>query len=95
MGDFVKTLPSELLEAFDKCYLAPLAFLEDEKQYLSEIQKTAKEVKTNSLKSKLKNVSEKIKEKEKNGQEKEAEEARQEFLELTKLLKQNNVILIK
>ncbi|OGH11183.1 MAG: DNA primase [Candidatus Levybacteria bacterium RIFCSPHIGHO2_01_FULL_36_15] len=95
MGDFVKTLPSELLEAFDKCYLAPLAFLEDEKQYLSEIQKTAKEVKTNSLKSKLKNVSEKIKEKEKNGQEKEAEEARQEFLELTKLLKQNSVILIK
>lgn len=87
--DFVKTLPPELLESFDKCYLAPLAAFEDEEEYAEEIEKISKEIKANFLRKKLKNISEKIKEKEKSGEEEEAENARKDFLELTELLRQN------
>ncbi|RJQ27527.1 DNA primase [Candidatus Parcubacteria bacterium] len=85
-NEFVKTLPTELIDIFDKYYLFPLPILDEEK-YGLEIEKATKELKHISLKTKLKEISGKIKEKENLGQEEEVEALRKEFDNLTQNLK--------
>lgn len=68
-----KTLPSELLAAFDRCFLFPLPPFVTEESYGIEIARVANELKTLTLKAKIKEIGEKIKEVEKkNGSEGEA-----------------------
>jgi len=87
IGDFIKTLPTEFLEAFDKCYLAPIPTFEDEKKYLFEIEKISNEVKTLALKNKLKDVTQRMKEKQNEGKDDELEKLNEEFSQITTSLK--------
>lgn len=76
---FSKILPEELVSSFDTCFLLPVAKFENDKKYLEELEKTARELRILELKSKIKDLSEKIKLKEKQGEEIELESLREEF----------------
>lgn len=84
--DIVKNLPSELIETFDKFYLAPMQNFEDKEKYFLEIKKTAREVKINFIKNSVKKISDDLKI-SKNNAEKE-EELKNKFKALTDLLKE-------
>lgn len=83
---FTKSLPPELTQAFDRCYLSPIPEFENEIEYLKEVEKKASEVRTLSIKNQLKYLGELIKEREKLGNEPEMESLRTKFGALTQLL---------
>lgn len=58
--DFTKSLPKELLSSFDTCYLFPLPKFIDIKYHLSEIEKTVKELKNESVRNQIKSLSENV-----------------------------------
>jgi len=82
LESFAKTIPAELLEAYDIAFLAPLPDF-DEKQFASELQKIALEQKTLSIKKRLSEISRELSEK---NQTKE-EELQKEAQMLTEKLK--------
>lgn len=83
---FLKTLPQELLSAFDTCFLFPLPKFQTLDKYEEEAQKIAKELRVLYLKSKIKLISEKIKTKEKEEDMGQLETLKKEFSSLVSLL---------
>jgi len=81
---FAKTLPTELLETFDTCLLAPLPPFENEEQFQAEIKRTIIEAKNLTIKKRLKEIEEEMRQKEQD--EDAIEKLQQEFEKLTKLL---------
>jgi len=77
-------LPSELLKAFDSCYLFPLPGFSNEEKYFEELEKMARELFEIDIKDKRKEISQKIKENE--GDEDEIEKLSQEYARLTSFL---------
>jgi len=61
INDFAKTLPQELVEAFDTAYLSPLHAFPTEKDYSAEIKRIAATLRTLILKNTLKKLTEEIK----------------------------------
>jgi len=66
---FVKILPSELLPAFDTCFLLPLPFFKNEEEYGKEIAKTMYELSVLGLKNDIKKLTKQIGVYEKEGNE--------------------------
>ncbi|MDP3726829.1 MAG: DNA primase [bacterium] len=83
---FLKTLPQELLSAFDTCFLLPLPKFQTLDKYKEEAQKIAKELRVLYLKSKIKLISEEIKSKEKEEDMEQLETLKKEFSSLVSLL---------
>ena len=83
IDNFAKTLPSELVEFFDFCFLSPLSEFPSEEMFIHEVEKTAKTAKLLSVKKELKELEEKIRELEKEGKEKETEILRERFANLS------------
>ena len=89
LKEFSKSLSSELIQAFDICYLFPLPkFLEDDK-YEEEIKKVSKELFTLFLKDKINALSVRIKAKEQTKEAEEMDELEKELTELVSLLPKN------
>jgi DNA primase len=62
IGEFVKTLPAELVPTVDQAYLADLGkTLQDKKLFERELEKTVNEIKKISLKKKLISLADKMK----------------------------------
>ena len=57
---FVKNLPSELTEGFDKIFLFPIPKFEDLEKQKQEVEEVSKELRKVFLKGKLKTLSEKL-----------------------------------
>lgn len=87
LNDFVKTLPPELIEAFDTCYLAPIPSFETTEKLTKEIQKVTVEIRFLGIKHRLKSIGELLGEKEQLENEEELEALRNEFNKLTSLLR--------
>ncbi|QQG40834.1 MAG: DNA primase [Candidatus Levyibacteriota bacterium] len=85
MQVFLKGLPSELFDSFDRCYLLPLPLFIDDKAHLEEILKIEKELYLVSLRENLKKISDQLKKNEKEETE-EFLALQQEFSRLTSLL---------
>lgn len=85
-ANFSKTLPAELASSFDKCCLSPIPEFESEIDYLKEVEKTASDVRTLSIKRQLKALGEQIKDLEKAGNDTDLESLRTKFGELSALL---------
>lgn len=62
---FLKGIPPELFDAFDRCYLLPIPSFEEDSKHMEEIVKVAKELYLVSLRENLKLISEQLKKKEK------------------------------
>ncbi len=88
---FINSLPSELLDAYNTSYLNPLPKFEEEKTYLEEAEKVARELKVVYLKSRIKAVSEKIKNKEKEGKKEELEVFEKELSNLLQYLQKTQI----
>lgn len=83
---FAKILPSELLDAYNTCFVLPLPTLLEDTKYMEEAEKVAKELRIVYLRSKIKELGEKIKEKEKNGTTEELENLQAQFSALVSRL---------
>jgi len=84
--EFSQSLPKELLDVFDKCFLFPLPRFETENAWLREAQKRAEELFILSIKEKVRQLAKEIKEKETHGEN--IESLQEEFSNLTKELKE-------
>ncbi len=86
---FVKELPKELVDTFDRCFLLPLPKFPDEEYYMREIVKVVKELKKVRIKAKMKTISEEIKKKESSEKnEDEVQELHKAFSTLATELKE-------
>lgn len=81
---FLQTLPKELIDTFDICFLFPLAKFSSDEAYLLEVKKTAKELYILSLHKKIKDIGEQIRQKD--GQEEELLQLQAELSRLVSLL---------
>lgn len=86
-NEITSSLPSELLDGFNMCFLKPLPSFETEEEYFEEIEKAAYEVKVLSVKQSLKKLSMQMKEKEGPQDEQELSKLHQEFDKLTQVLR--------
>lgn len=84
---FIKSCPKELEETVDRLYLTDLGSLPDSPKFLSEIEKTTREIKKSSLKRKLREISRQIKETK---EEKKVRELNQEITKSVEELKSLN-----
>ncbi len=80
---FIQTLPVELIETFDRCFLFPISKFEKEGEHLTEIEKVSLELKTFYLHLKIKEMGEKIKEREEKG---DVDEAKTLQIQLSNLI---------
>jgi DNA primase len=87
--EFSQSLPKELLDIFDKCFLFPLPRFETENAWFKETQKRAEELFVLSIKERVKKLAEEIKEKERHGEN--IESLQEEFNNLTKELKETKI----
>ncbi len=69
MALFVKTLPSELTNAFDRCFLLPLPIFSTDNQYGEEVKKIAEELSVLGLKTQIKHITQELTQSEKQGDE--------------------------
>ncbi len=83
-------LPQELITIFNTCFLFPLPPFENEDKYKAEIVKTATELNTIYVRTRLKVLSQKIKEIEKTGDEETTGRLQEEFGALLSLLPKSN-----
>ncbi|MDO8461093.1 MAG: DNA primase [bacterium] len=84
---FISSLPKELINAFDTCYLFPLTLFEDDLEYLQEIRKTAKELQIIYLRSQMTRIGEEMKNKEKLATEEEMQKLQDKLSHFVSLLK--------
>ncbi|MBI5465224.1 DNA primase [Candidatus Gottesmanbacteria bacterium] len=85
IGEFVKTLPAELVPTVDRAYLADLGkTLQDKKLFERELEKTVNEIKKISLKKQLLSLAEKMKQAKKSQLVQLTQEYRQTAAELKK-----------
>jgi DNA primase len=85
---FAKSLPSELLQTFDRLYMQDLEnVLEDEKKLEKEFEKTRQEIRTYYLKQKINDLAEKIKNAEKDKDFKKLKSLREKFALVSSKLK--------
>ncbi|MBI4999799.1 hypothetical protein HZB97_03455, partial [Candidatus Gottesmanbacteria bacterium] len=85
IGEFVKTLPAELVPTVDRAYLADLGkILDDKKNFSRELEKTTLEIKKISLKKQLLSLAEKMKQAKKSQLVQLTQEYRQVASELKK-----------
>lgn len=84
---FGDSLPEELVKTYDTCFLYPLPKFVDETEHLKEVEKKAKELKMQYIRTKMKHVSDKMKEKDTLGEKTELEDSELKILqeEFTKL----------
>lgn len=85
INDFAASLPTELLESFDRCYLAPLPHFTSDDKYTEEVQKIAREVKRLSIINSLKKLGSEMSKREKEAHS-NVQGLQKEFHTLTKLL---------
>lgn len=84
-ADFTKVLPSELHISFDTAFLSPIAELDDV-HFERELEKTAAQVKSGSVKKKLKELQEQLARAEKDKDREKITQYEEEFNKITKLL---------
>lgn len=84
---FARTLPLELLPAFDQCFLLPLPKFTDDDVYKQEIQKITEKLYGLFIREQIKVMGETIKNKEKEGNIQELEELQKQLASLVSLLK--------
>ena len=87
--EFSKTLPKELVGAFDTCYLFPLPKFPSGQKYEEEVKKVAKELLTLYIKEKIKAISEEIKAKEDQKNTKSVDKLKRDFSKLLSMLPKN------
>jgi DNA primase len=85
--EFLRALPQELLPAFDICFVTPLPTFTDDNHYQREVKKTAQELQTTFLRTKIKALGEEIQKKEKIGGEEEIETLQKQLQQYVTLLK--------
>lgn len=88
IADISLSLDRDLTNIFDMCLLNPVVALSDEKSYLVETEKLAKEVKNLALRERLKSLSQQIKTEEKKGESEELLSIQKEFDSLMSYIKQ-------
>lgn len=88
-GQFLKTIPKELVESFDNCFIFPLPKFDGVDEHIMELKKVAEELRVLRVRSSIKTLSSKIKEKEELGEEKDASLLKEEFSHLISQLRQN------
>ncbi len=86
--DSLSSLPQELVQSFDTCFLLPLSNLSTEEEWQEELKKTAQELTTHLLKQKMQKISKEIAEKEKSATPEELSKLQEEFSRLAVSLKQ-------
>lgn len=86
---FANTLPSELVNSFNLCFLYPLPKFDSELKIRNEIKKVLTDLLQIFAKIRLSEISEEIRRKQGEGQENKIEILRKEYKELLALLKQN------
>ncbi|OGH14541.1 MAG: DNA primase [Candidatus Levybacteria bacterium RIFCSPHIGHO2_01_FULL_37_33] len=82
---FAKTLPKEIINIFDTCFILPLPKFQDSKKYTQELGKVARESKVLYLKNKIREIAQAINKKEK--EKEETQSLQKELSGLVKLLK--------
>jgi DNA primase len=82
LESFVKTLPSELLEAYDTAYISPISEF-DPKAYEGELKKIALEEKNLAIKKRLNELTQEIMKLEREKKETEVEKLQEEASMLT------------
>lgn len=82
LENFVKTIPSELLEAYDTAYIAPIPEFE-QKVYEQELRKIALEEKNFAIKKRLNEITKEIIDLEREKKEDEIENLQKEASDLT------------
>lgn len=86
---FLENLPSELVKAFDSCFLYPLPKFSDNKKNEEEIVKVARELRLIFLKNKIRVLTDALKSEEKEANEKEIEVLEKEISSLIDHLSQS------
>ena len=79
VAEINKLLPEDLMSAFDLLFLIPLPIFQTDDAFSLEIEKIAKSVRQQAVKSQLQTLSEKMKIEEKNGNEEELQKLREAF----------------
>lgn len=77
--EFGKKLPTELVAAFDTCFLLPTPNFQNGTEEIDEVKKVAQELRTTYIRLHIKNIGTQIKEKEKSGDDAEVEGLQREL----------------
>ncbi len=85
--DSLVSMPEELVQSFDTCFLLPLSQFVTEANWQEEVQKTVSELTRLAIKARMKLVSEEIAQKEQEGKTEEIVALQEEFTRLSRLLK--------
>ncbi len=85
---FLSTLPEELVNTFDTCFLLPLPDMTDEQKYAQEVRGVAKDLQERYIRGEITVIGEAIKQQEKNGTPEELESLQQQFRQFVELLSQ-------
>ena len=85
--DSLVSMPEELVQSFDTCFLLPLSQFVTEADWQEEVQKTVSELTRLAIKARMKLVSEEIAQKEQEGKTEEIVALQEEFTRLSRLLK--------
>lgn len=83
--DFSKTLPSELIESFNKFFLVQLPKFDSQDKYYEEVQKITKELKIIYFKQRVRDIGDKLKKQEFKSPE-EKEKLKEDFSSIAKSL---------
>ncbi len=86
LDEFSKQLPSELIETFDACCLAPLPDFETKEDFEKEIKKVATDAATLAVRNKIKLITQQVQELEKNPNDDTMTELQAEFSKYTQRL---------
>jgi len=84
--NFVKNLPSELTESFDKIFLYPLPKFDEKEKFRKETESVSKELMRLFLKEKIKELSDKLRNAKEEKDPKKEETLRSEISKTTSLL---------
>ncbi len=85
---FLQSLPEELVNIFDKCFLFPLPKFADKNIYEKEIEKKARELRLLFIKDKIKSITANLKEEERKENTQQMEGLQKELSTLISLLSQ-------